>query len=259
MTTPDVFIKPPPVPGRFRLPDIPEREPDEVTQFDQLFKTGRSYFLAIHLGNPETTLVEADRWIIAEPGSFRDLARYPDLMIAFDVDPELYEASNGYIVSEQGKGPDFVLEVASPSTASEDTGPKRDDYAALGALEYWLFDKTGEHHGARLAGYRLVDGEYVSIDIEELPDGGLQGYSTALNLNLRWEGGELVFCDPATNRSILTYEDQQARADAEQARADAAEAQRSVEQARADAAEAELAAERARVRELEERLRRQNL
>ena len=218
MTTPDVFVKTPPPPGRFRLPDIPEREPDEVTQFDQLFKTGRSYFLAVHLGNPETTLVEADRWIIAEPGSFRDLARYPDLLVAFDVDPELYEASNGYIVSEQGKGPDFVLEVASPSTANTDTGAKFDDYAALRVLEYWLFDKTGEHHGTRLAGYRLVDGEYVTIDIEELPDGSLQGYSAALNLNLRWERGELVFCDPATNRSILTYEDQQARADAAEAR-----------------------------------------
>ena len=237
MPTPDVFVKTPPPPGRFRLPDIPEREPDEVTQFDQLFKTGRSYFLAVHLGNPETTLVEADRWIIAEPGTFRDLARYPDLLVAFDVDPELYEASNGYIVSEQGKGPDFVLEVASPSTASTDTGAKFDDYAALKVLEYWLFDKTGEYYGTRLAGYRLVDGEYVSIDIEELPDGGLQGYSAALNLNLRWERGELVLYDPATNRSILTYEDQQARADTEQARADAAEA---------------------RVRELEARLQQQN-
>ena len=245
MTTPDIFVKRPPAPGRFRLPDIPEREPDEVSQYDQLFKTGRSHALAIHLGNPETTLVEADRWLIAEPGSFRDLARYPDLLVAFDADPELYEASNGYIVSEQGKGPDFVLEVASPSTAAEDTGPKRRDYAGLRALEYWLFDRTGEHYGTRLAGYRLEDGEYVSIDIEELPDGGLQGYSAALHLNLRWEGGELAFYDPATNRSILTYEDQQARADAEQARA--------------DAAEAALAAERARVRDLEERLRRRNL
>ena len=252
MTTPDTFVKAPPPPDRFRLPDIPEREPDEATQYDQLFKTGRSYFLAVHLGNPETTLVEADRWIIAEPGTFRDLARYPDLLVAFDVDPELYEASNGYIVSEQGKGPDFVLEVASPSTASTDTGAKIDDYAALRVLEYWLFDKTGEHHGTRLAGYRLVDGEYVSIDIEELTDGSLQGYSAALGLNLRWEAGDLIFYDPATNRPILTYEDQQSRADAEQSRADA-------EQARADTAEAELAAERARVRELEERLRRQNL
>ena len=244
-TKPNTVVRTPPVPGRFRLPDIPEREPDEVTQFDQLFKTGRSYFLAVHLGNPETTLVEADRWIIAEPGTFRDLARYPDLLVAFDVDPELYEASNGYIVSEQGKGPDFVLEVASPSTASTDTGPKLDDYAALRVLEYWLFDKTGEHHGTRLAGYRLGDdGRYHSIPMDVNTPERVQGYSAALGLNLRWERGQLFFCDPATDRPIADLDD-------ERARADAAEAQRGAEQARADAAEA-------RVRELEARLRQQN-
>ncbi len=230
--------------GRFRLPDIPERHPDEVTQFDKLFKYGNSYHLAVHLGSPETTLVAADRWIIAEPGTFRELARYPDLMVAFGVDLAAYKASNGYIVSEQGKPPDFVLEVASPSTGAIDVGAKRDDYAAMGVGEYWRFDETGEHHGARLAGDRLVDGVYVSIEVEELPGGSLRGYSAALNLHLWWERGELVFYDPATGRPIVTMED-------ERARADAAEAELA-------AAAAKLAAERARIRELEERLRRRD-
>ena len=51
--------------------------------------------------------------------------RVPDLLVAFGVDPEAYRRSNGYVISEQGKPPDFVLEVASPSTGAEDTGPKR--------------------------------------------------------------------------------------------------------------------------------------
>ena len=237
MTTPDTFAKTPPAPGRFRLPDIPEREPDEVTQFDHLFKNARSHALAVHLGNPETTLVEADRWIIVEPGTFRDLARYPDLLVAFDVDPDIYKANNGYIVSEQGKPPDFVLEVASPSTGAMDTGPKSADYAAIGVLEYWLFDETGEHHGTRLAGYRWEDGAYVPLPIDELAEDVLQGYSRVLNLYLRWERGELGWYDPATGRHIVTFDDLRARA---------------------DAAEAELAAVRARVRELEARLRQQS-
>ena len=86
--------------GRFRLPDPPRRKPDEMTQFDQLTKTGHAHHVAQYLGNPETTLVEADRWMFAEPGTFRDLARYPDLLVAFDVNPAAYEANNGYIVSE---------------------------------------------------------------------------------------------------------------------------------------------------------------
>ncbi|MCY4559183.1 MAG: Uma2 family endonuclease [Chloroflexi bacterium] len=204
-------------PGRFRLPDIPEREPDEVTQFDELFKTGRSHALAVHLGNPETTLVEADRWIIAEPGTYRDLGRYPDLLVAFGVDPSAYEASNGYVISEQGKPPDFVLEVASVSTADTDTGAKRDDYARLGIPEYWRFDKTGQHHGTRLAGDRLENGVYVPIDIDELSADVLQGYSEALGLYLRWERGELGWHDPATGRHIATFDTERARADAERA------------------------------------------
>ena len=208
----------PPSPGRFRLPDIPEREPDEVTQFDHLFKTGRSHALAVHLGNPETTLVEADRWIIAEPGTFRDLARYPDLLVAFDANPAAYEASNGYIISEQGKPPDFVLEVASASTADTDIGAKRDDYARMLIPEYWRFDKTGQYHGTRLAGERLVNGVYVPIDIEELSEDVLQGYSNVLGLYLRWERGELGWYDPATGQHIATFDTERARADRAEAR-----------------------------------------
>ena len=229
MSTPDTFANTSQVRGRFRLPDPPRREPDEMTSYDQLHKTGNSYHLAQHFGNPERTLVEADRWIIAEPGSFRDLARYPDLLVAFGVDPAAYKASNGYVVSEQGKPPDFVLEVASESTAEIDVGEKRRNYAALGIGEYWRFDETGEYQGVRLAGERLVEGEYLAIDVEELPDGSLQGYSEALDLHLRWERGELRFYDPCTGRPIVTLADEQ---------------------------ETRAAAE-ARVRELEEQLRRQ--
>ena len=224
-------------PGRFRLPDIPQREPDEVSQFDHLFKTGRSHALAVHLGNPDNTLVEADRWLIVEPGTFRDLARYPDLLVAFDVDPAAYEASNGYIISEQGKPPDFVLEVASASTADTDIGAKRDDYARMLIPEYWRFDKTGRHYGTRLAGERLVNGVYVPIDIEELSEDVLQGYSHVLGLYLRWERGELGWYDPATGQHIATFDTERARADRAEARADRAEA---------------------RIRELEARLNRQN-
>ena len=138
--------------------------------------------------------------------------------MAFNADPAAYEASNGYIIAEQGKPPDFVLEIASQHTGHIDVGEKRDDYATLGILEYWRFDETGQYHGARLAGGRLVNGVYVPILIEELPDGRLQGYSHVLNLHIRWENGQLAWYDPDTGRHILTYEDQRDRADAAEAR-----------------------------------------
>ena len=229
-------------PSRFRLPDPPQREADEATQFDQLFKTGNAHYLIQHFGNRETTLVEADRWMVASPSTDLADARQPDLLIAFDVKPAVYEANNGYVVSEQGKPPDFVIEIASESTASIDVGEKRDDYAALGILEYWRFDKTGEFYGAKLAGDRLVSRAYQPIPIDELEDGSLESYSAVLNLNLRWENERLGWHDPETGRHIPTYEDEhEARITAE-ARADSEH-------------EARVAAE-SRIRELEERLQR---
>ena len=234
MTAADASAKTPKPQVLFQLPDPPERHPDEVTSYDQIHLPGNAHFLAQHLGNPETTLVAAERYVVLAPRLGRGaIRRSPDLFIAFGVDPQAYRDSNGYIISEQGKPPDFAIEVASPSTGRIDVGEKRDDYAALGITEYWRFDQTGEYHGARLAGDRLVDGQYQPIDIEELADGSLQGYSEALNLYLRWENGNLGWYDPATGQHILTFEgERSARIEAEN---------------RAEMAEA-------RVRELEEQL-----
>ena len=248
----------------FRLPDIPQRDPDEVTSRDQLHKTGGEHYVALHLGDPDTTLVTGDRYIVQGPvPTTRDaIRRYPDLLIAFDVDPDAYVERNGYVISEQGKPPDFVLEVASASTGAIDVGPKRDDYAALGIPEYWQFDKTGEHHGARLAGDRLVDGEYVPIPIEQLSDDTLQGYSEVLNLNIRWHDGQLEWYDPKTNRHIPTFEDAIARAEDERAARIQAETRAAAERTRAaNEREARIQADaraetaEARVRQLEAQLR----
>ncbi len=73
---------------------------------------------------------------MASPKENRSRARRPDLQVAFDVGPHMYHEHNGYIISDQGKPPDFVMEVTSPSTADNDTGTKRDEYATLGIQEY---------------------------------------------------------------------------------------------------------------------------
>ena len=229
---------------KVRLPDPPEREPDEkMTSAKHLHEPGNTHHIAQHFGDPDSNLVAAERYITMMPerrlpsGMAR---RYPDLLIALGVDTAAYYESNGYVIGEQDKPPDFVLEVASASTGDEDTGPKRLDYEALGITEYWRFDETGEHHGTKLAGDRLVEGRYEPIAIEELADGVLQGYSAALNLHLRWEQGRLAWHDPATGRHILTYDDQRARAESERKARMEAAARAEAAEARAEAVEAEL-------------------
>ena len=102
------------------------------------------------------------------------------------------------------------MEIASRRTGRVDVTAKRDNYAALGIPEYWRFDETGEYHGSRLAGDRLEKGVYVPLPIEELPDGILQGYSAVLNLNLRWEKGQLSWHDPSTGEYVPTFETERA-------------------------------------------------
>ena len=247
------------VPARFRLPDPPERESDDMTSFDRLAENGNAYLLKQHLlarhpGAADNIIVSGEHYLIAEPTPNLEGSRYPDLIVAFDVDQAAYRETNGYVISELGKPPDFALEIASHSTGHVDTGQKRTDYAELGILEYWRFDATGEHHGTKLAGEQMVDDTYVAIQIEELSDGNLQGYSAVLDLHLRWERGELAFYDPDTGRRIVTLEDER------EARL-AAEARENAERTRADgehearvAAEARAAAAEARIRELEARV-----
>ena len=129
------------------------------------------------------------------------------------------------------------MEIASRRTGEIDVEDKPARYAALGIPEYWRFDETGQFHGTRLAGDRLVDGRYEPVPIQEIEEGVLQGYSTVLNLFIRWERGELRWHDPETGREIPTFEQEREGRLAEQ--------------------EAKLAAE-ARVQELEAELARRD-
>ena len=205
-------------PRAFRLPDIPEKHPDDMTSSKQLAKGGNQGRLESHLGNPETTIVSGERYICAVPGG---PIRYPDLLVAFAADPELYEANNGYVVSFQGKPPELALEIASRHTAHIDVEVKPDFYASLGVQEYWRFDETGEFHGARLAGDRLVDGQYHPIVVEELADGELRAYSEALGLYFCWRQGRLDWYDPSAEDYIPSLESERQRANTERQRANA--------------------------------------
>ena len=210
--------------GGFILPDPPEGEPEDMTSFDHLARNGSVHHLAQHLGNPGTTIVAGERYITRAPGSPSSERLAPDLLVAMGANPEAYREDNGYIISEQGKPPDFVLEIASRSTGEHDVVGKRAAYAALGIPEYWRFDETREFHGAFLAGDRLAEGGYEPVPIETVGEGVLQGYSRVLNLLIRWEHGQLGWHDPETGQHIATFEQERARADTEREGRMAAEA-----------------------------------
>ena len=188
------------------LPDPPERTPENMTNFNQMTITGNAHHLLQHLGNPETTLVAGEHYLSRDRPENMTGVRYPDLIIAFGVDPEAYYRSNAYIISEQGKPPDFVLEIASPGTVAEDTDTKPADYAALGIPEYWRFNEKPTERNPALAGDRLAGDRYQPIRVDTLPDGRTRGYSAVLNLILEWHEGKLNWIDPQTEEHIPTFE-----------------------------------------------------
>ena len=161
----------------------------------------------------------------------------PDVFVAFGA---AQGDRNIYKPWEEGKAPDFVLEVASKSTWREDAGPKRALYARLGVGEYWLCDPTGEFHAQPLQGLLLADGEYWPLPPRR-EKGQSVVRSRALGLDLRMEGDSLRFRDPESGEDLRTYEALEAE-------------RRRAETLRKQEANARQAAE-ARAAELEERLR----
>ena len=218
--------------------------------------------LARHLDalRPDTAiLVGGKGYLCRHRSDLRQPGRsvYPDLLVAFGVDPDAIAANNGYEISEVGQPPELVLEVASASTGENDYLGKRDIYASLGVAEYWRFDHTGgDYHDAPLGGDRLTPaGVYHPIELRTEADGVIWGYSEVLKLSLCWVAGRLRFWDPAAGGYLRNPSEEQAGRIAAEERADAERDARIAERNARIAAEAEANAEReARIAERDARL-----
>ncbi len=117
--------------------------------------------------------------------------------------------------------------------------------------EYWRYDPTGDYLDPPLSGLCLSGGEYAELGPRRLADGTLALRSRVLGLELRIEGDELRFFDPATGEYVLTLtESNEERQRAEQER-QRAEAERDSAQARLAREAAARRAAEARVAELE--------
>ena len=217
-----------------RFPDYPPR--DDMQNSLYLDAQAHQASLHRHLGGNDAVIVLSEIPVNWNPGQ-QEGHRIPDLLVAFEGDLALAIEQKGYSIRAQGKPPDLVLEVASPSTGRADYTEKRDDYAAFGIPEYWRFDPSGGRHhgGAPLAGDRLVDEAYQPIEINLTDETHLWGHSDVLNLDFCWEDGQLRWWDPAVGRYLRTFDE--------------------TDEERAAEKDARLASE-ARVRELEAELAR---
>ena len=225
-----------------RFPDYPPRS--DMMNTTHLHDAGNQSALRLHLGNPETTVVLGEVPIAWEVAGGRAGVRIPDLLIAFRILRAQVIEQKGYSIREQGKPPDFVLEVASDHTARNDEIVKLLDYAAFGITEYWLFDPDwGRRYAAGLIGWRWENGRYVPIMIIRYAPGMYYGWSAVLGLYVCWEHGRLRWYDPAVGY-LRTHDEERSGRLAERSDRIIAELERSVERDARIAAELERSAER---------------
>ena len=182
-------------------------------------------------------LVAADILMYPEEGNNRNSIA-PDVLVAFGIGTH---KRSSYFVWEEGKPPDWILEVASPGTQAEDRGHKRRRYAEIGVPEYWMFDPKGGVYPRgtpRLQGLKLVDGEYHPLE-PKVVDGERVIHSEVLGLDVRVDGELLRFRDPATGKDVrhrdeIEADEELAQAAAERAQAVAERAEAAIERAQAE-------------------------
>ena len=238
------------------LPD-PPRKPDGMQESRFIFNA--RFIISRYFRHRTDVLVNGYGYLCYDTRDRTDWT-YPDCIVALGVDPRAIEARNGYVISEVGKPPDFVLEVASESTRRNDNIEKRRIYATLGVSEYWRFDNIGsQHHNRPIAGDLLVGGAYRPVEIRTNVEGVTWGHSPLLGLDLCWDTGRLRLYDPLRQEYLLdenetadlAEDEATARMEAE-ARADTADARATTAEARANTAEAQ-------VERLKEELRRRTV
>ena len=188
----------------------------------------------------------------------------PDVFVVFGARNRKEERSS-YLLWEEAKAPDFVLEITSPATWRDDQDRKRELYRRLGVGEYWQYDPTRNYLRPPLQGLELVGGEYEELTGWRLADGTLAARSEVLGLELRLAGRRLRFYDPQTGEELRDLAEAEAgRREAEDRRREA-EARVEQEAAARQAAETRVQQEtaarqaaEARLAELEALLRRRS-
>jgi Uma2 family endonuclease len=157
--------------------------------------------LDIYFQHRAEVYVSGNMFIYYEEGNPEAVVA-PDVFVVFGT---AKRERSSYFLWQEPKGPDFILEITSRRTRSQDQGPKRGTYAFLGVPEYFQYDPTGDYLRPPLQGLRLVGDHYEPLPSRQSPDGTLSASSAVLGLELRVEGGALHFYDPTTGQKLLSH------------------------------------------------------
>ena len=179
----------------------------------------------------------------------------PDVFVALDVEPK---ERKSWLVWEEQKSPDVIIELLSDSTANYDKTDKKMVYQdRLACPEYYWFDPWNSDDWA---GFTLVNGVYqkLLVDIQQRllsPRLGValirwQGiYQNVDTTWLRWASaeGKLLLTPEEAALQQITVEENRANAEAQRADAEAQRANTEAQRAEAEAQIRRKAEQRAEV------------
>ena len=138
-----------------------------------------------------------------------DISVAPDVYVVFGAAGN--HPRDSWLVWREGRAPDFVMEIASPSTWRRDATEKRRIYADMGVTEYVRFDPTGDHFTPPLV-MEVLDGtEYRQQPLTTDDDGNLRAHSAVLGLDFCVSPDHLLrLFDPATGQWLRTHQETEA-------------------------------------------------
>ncbi|MBO1346319.1 MAG: Uma2 family endonuclease [Hormoscilla sp. GUM202] len=146
--------------------------------------------------------VSGNLWVSYEEG-VPEAAVCPDVFVVFEVEKRQRETYR--VWEENGKTPDWVLEVTSSITQQEDEQDKPEIYSLIGVKEYFQYDPTGDYLNPLLKGRRLVDSRYQDMIPSRLFDGTVVFDSAVLGLKMQLlPDGRLRFLVPSGGEYLLT-------------------------------------------------------
>jgi Uma2 family endonuclease len=230
---------------------------EALTEAAQLMSEGQPHkkaksramdLLGLHFKAKGRDVYLAEELSVLYPGE-RGFA--PDVMAVVDLPQPEEDERLSWVVADEGRGPDVVLEVLHQGDRAKDLVENVERFARLRIPEYFVYDRAKQRvHGYRLAGPDAKRYERI------VPQAGRIA-SRVLGIDLAVQDGRLRFfdgmaelfgSDDLITRLTGMVESLEAKAEAEQARAEAEQARAEAEQARAEAEQARAEAEAAKTR-----------
>jgi Uma2 family endonuclease len=159
----------------------------------------RIFDILRHRYRGQRVYVASDLLVYYEAGNPQQFV-VPDEFVVLDCEPG---RRGVFKIWQEGKAPDFVLEVTSRSTRRKDSTFKPRIYQQIGVREYFLYDPTRDYLVPPLQGFRREGAEGMR-PISTNSDGSLTCETLGLRLTLDGLGLDLVLLDAHTGRPLPT-------------------------------------------------------